>query len=113
MAAEHRLVEGDVSRSGGDEIRDLHRRPTAGGFRAVIGATGLAGDTAAALGAPGLTVADRHEDRWKVTAADAGALARLLEACHADGLVVIDIQRDGGDLESDFLAGLTREVASC
>jgi ABC-2 type transport system ATP-binding protein len=96
-----------------DEIRDLNRRPTAGGFRAVVAAPTIDGDTAAAMGAPGLHVTDRHDDRWTVVAADAGALGRLCEAVHADGLAVIDIQRDGGDLESDFLAGLTREATPC
>jgi len=105
-----------------DEIRDLRAPERSRAFRAVIAAPASRGDTAEALGRPGLTVLRRDPGRWTVAAADAGALARLLAACHVDGLAVSELSSHGGDLESDFLAGLAAaeareaapaEVVSC
>jgi ABC-2 type transport system ATP-binding protein len=104
-----------------DEIRDLRRAPASRGFQAVIAVPDPRREVAEALSRPGLTVRRRDPARWTVAAADAGALGRLLSACHVDGLAVAEVSAQGGDLESDFLAGLVataeratpKEVVSC
>jgi len=91
------------------EIKDLRRRPPARVFRAVIGAP--AGGALAALAAPEFTVLARDPERWTILADGPAALARLLAACDAAGTPVCDLAAEGGDLESEFLAGLASPAA--
>jgi ABC-2 type transport system ATP-binding protein len=93
-----------------DEIRDLRAATASRAFQAVIASPRREGEAAAVLARPGLTVTRRDTDRWLVTADTAGDLGRLLTACHLDGLAVRDVRTGGGDLESDFLAGLERDT---
>ena len=101
-----------------DEIRDLRRQPQARTFLAFIAPPEPDSEIAGVLGEPELSVTARDIDRWTVEAAGAGALGRLLAACDAGGVTVLDVQVHRGDLESDFLAGLAaelpaQEVVSC
>ena len=101
-----------------DEIRDLRRQPQARSFLACIAPPGPDSEIAGVLGEPGLSVTSRDHDRWTVAASAPGALGRLLAACDAGGVAVLDVQVHRGDLESDFLAGLVAdrpgpEVVSC
>ena len=99
------------------EIKDLGERPPARTFRVVIGAPPGGGQVAGVLAEAALTVTDRGPDRWRLDVLGAGPLGRLLCACEADGVMVREVQSSGGDLETEFLAGLgaapRMEVSSC
>ena len=88
-----------------DRIRDL-RAPgaTAGAFTVTFACPADGSETAGVVAAPGLSVVARQADRWTGSAAHAGALGRVLAACHADGLTVHGVgNAGGGDLETEFL----------
>jgi ABC-2 type transport system ATP-binding protein len=102
-----------------DRIRDLRAAGAGtGAFTVIFAAPPDGGETAGVAAAPGLTVTARAADRWTVSAADAGALGRVLAACHADGLTVHGVGPSGGaDLEAEFLDTATAtpapEVVPC
>jgi len=89
-----------------DEIKDLREAGTKRLFSATVSAPDEGSPLDIALKNPSLTVTHRRPERWTVMAADPASLAELLTACTASGCAVHDVQTAGGDLESEFLAGL-------
>jgi ABC-2 type transport system ATP-binding protein len=101
-----------------DQIKNLGQRPPARCFRVIASvAAGIPAELDAAQTDPQVTVTATTDDRWVVDVVGAGSLGRLLSACDQAGVPVIDVQARGGDLETEFLAGLgagrPQEVASC
>ena len=94
-----------------DEIRDLRERPQARSFLAFIVPPGEDHTVRSVLREPGLTTTGRDPVQWTVEADSPGSLARLLTACDAGDVAVLDVQVHRGDLENDFLAGLVADQA--
>jgi ABC-2 type transport system ATP-binding protein len=101
------------------EIKDLRQARNASGIRIVLARPPAGGAVARQLAAPGITTVTDDDQRLEVVASDPGQAGRLLTACHEDAVAVLDLGRNQGALEDQFLASLagtgavSREVVSC
>lgn len=99
-------------------IRDLRDQPATRAYRAVVTAPPAGSATEGMLANDVYHVELRDGDRWRVNAANAGDLGRLLAACDADGVGVHDVGPQDGNLEDVLIASLVEgnealEVAPC
>ncbi|MBD3221148.1 ATP-binding cassette domain-containing protein [bacterium] len=100
------------------EIKDLSSRPPSRCFRIVAAPPRTAEQPSSRwLEDPRWTVTETTSDRWILDVVGAGNLGALLAELDQASAAVHDVRARGGDLETEFLAGLERdhaqEVPSC